>query len=424
MLEKQKSIFLKSKNIKKDSYLWNMIQSMLFATQSAFLLMVITRTNGLDDAGVFSIAYAVASLMYYLGEYGVRKYQVTDVEEKVSFGDYHAHRIVTCILAVIVGALYAAKGLYTGQYSTDKALVVIIVSTMKAIEAYCDVFFSRFQQKGRLDVASKASTYRIVLPMVFCIIALITTHNLMISMLVWLAVTVIAVLTSFILVAPEFGRIEFRSTKQKFITITKECFPLFAGNFLLLYVGNAPKYAIDSFMDDKAQACFNFIFMPVFVIGLLANFIFNPILVTLSEEWNAGNRAAFGKIVRRQIAVIGGITLLAIAVALTIGCPVLGMLFNADLTGNRANLTILMVGGGLLALSNFFIVVVTVVRGQKYLLIGYVSAALCAWLLSGYFVKKYGIPGACMLYATLMFLASLIFAIVLLYCTRKGTKSS
>ena len=117
-------------------------------------------------------------------------------------------------------------------------------------------------------------------------------------------------------------------------------------------------------------------------------------------------------------------TLLAIAVALTIGCPVLGMLFNADLTGNRANLTILMVGGGLLALSNFFIVVVTVVRGQKYLLIEYVSAALCAWLLSGYFIKKYGIPGACMLYATLMFLASLIFAVVLLYCTRKGPKNS
>ena len=87
MLEKQKKLFLNSKNIKKDSYLWNMIQSILFATQSAFLLMVITRTNGLDDAGVFSIAYAIASLMYYLGEYGVRKYQVTDVEEKVGFGD-------------------------------------------------------------------------------------------------------------------------------------------------------------------------------------------------------------------------------------------------------------------------------------------------------------------------------------------------
>lgn len=424
MLERQKQLFLGSKNISKDSYLWNMIQSILFATQSAFLLMVITRTNGLDDAGVFSIAYAIASLMYYLGEYGVRKYQVTDVAEKTSFSDYHTHRVVTCMLAVIVGALYAGKGLFTGQYSSGKAVIIIIVCAMKAIEAYCDVYFSRFQQKGRLDVASKASTYRIVLPMVFCIIALVATHDLLISMLVWLAVTVIAVLTSFVIIAPEFGKIELRTTKQQFLTITKECFPLFAGSFLLLYVGNAPKYAIDSFMDDKAQACFNFIFMPVFVIGLLANFIFNPILVKLSEEWNAGNRAAFGRIVKRQIAVIGGITLLAIAVALTIGCPVLGMLFNTDLSGNRANLTILMIGGGLLALSNFFIVVVTVVRGQKYLLLGYVSAALCAWLLSGYFVKNHGIPGACMLYAALMLLASLIFAAVLLYCTRKKASNS
>lgn len=401
-----------------------MIQSILFATQSAFLLMVITRTNGLDDAGVFSIAYAVASLMYYLGEYGVRKYQVTDVNEKSSFADYHTHRVVTCMLVMIIGFLYAAKGLYSGQYSINKFLIIVLMCAIKAIEAYCDVFFSRFQQKGRLDVASKASTYRILLPMMFCIISLMLTHDLMTSMLVWLGVTVVAMLTSFVLVAPEFGKIELRTSKEQFITITKECFPLFAGNFLLLYVGNAPKYAIDSFLDDKAQACFNFIFMPVFVIGLLANFVFNPILVKLSEEWSSGNVTAFRKIVTRQMSVIGAITLFAVAVALTIGCPVLGILFNTDLSGNRANLTILMIGGGLLALSNFFIVVVTVVRGQKYLLFGYIAAAFSAWLLSGYFVKQYGIPGACSLYATLMFLASLIFAAVLLFCVRNAVRNS
>lgn len=419
MLERLKNLFLKSKNIQRDSYLWNMVQSILFALQSAILLMVINRTNGLDDAGIFSIAYAVASLIFYIGEFGVRKYQVTDVDEKCLFSDYHTHRLLTCAAAAIAGVGYALSGLAAGKYSVVKFEVVALVCIIKTLEAYCDVYFSRFQQKGRLDVAAKASTYRIVVPMIACMISLMLTHDLLISVLVWMIMTVFSLFTSFVLVAPEFGRIEVKFRKEMIITITRECFPLFAGSFLLLYVGNAPKYAIDAYLDDKAQACFNFIFMPVFAIGLLANFIFNPILVRLAEEWNRGNRKEFRRIVVRQMMVIGGITLLAVSVALTIGSPVLGAIFGADLSGNRFSLTVLMVGGGLLALANFFIVVVTVVRGQKLLLPGYIVAALFAKLLSGHVVRTYGVPGASVLYALLMLFASLVFAAVLLYCVKK-----
>ena len=422
MLNGLKQLFLRSNNIERDSYLWNTIQSIVIATQSAILLMVITRATSLDDAGVFSIAYAIASLIYYIGEFGVRKYQITDVSEKISFRDYHTHRVITCLIGILCGVLYALKGFIIGQYDTYKFTVIIIICVVKVFESYCDVFFARFQQKKRLDVAAKASAYRIILPMVICMITLVISRNMLISMIVWMVLTAIATLTSFVLVAPEFCKIEFKFNKEQFIKITRECLPLFAGSFLLLYVGNAPKYAIDACLDDKTQACFNFIFMPVFAIGLLANFIFNPILVELAEDWNTGKIKAFRKIVVRQILVITGITMLAVAVALTIGCPVLGIIFSADLTGNEMSLTILMVGGGMLALANFFIVVVTVVRGQKYLLIGYAIAAGSAMLLSNYFVRTYGLIGAAVLYTTLMSLTTILFAAIFLMCVRKERK--
>lgn len=424
MLKFLKNLFLNTNNLTRDSYTWNMVQSMLISIQSVIMLMVINRTNTLDDAGVFSIAYAVASLMYYLAEYGVRKYQITDVEEKASFSDYYTHRILTIALTVVVSVLYVGAELLSGQYNMYKCQIVLIVCLEKAMEAYCDVFFARFQQQGRLDVAGKASTYRIVLPMVCCIAWLTATHDMLNAMRVWLITTVIAILTSFILVSPEFGKIQYKFRGSQFLMITKECLPLFLGNFLLLYVGNAPKYAIDSCLSDSDQACYNFIFMPVFVIGLLANFIFNPILVELANEWNNGNRRRFRALVVRQLCVITGITLLAIAVALTIGCSVLGMMFNADLTGNRINLTILMVGGGMLAFANFFIVVVTVLRGQKYLMVGYCLAALAAWIFAERVVRAYGIPGACILYTVLLTLVAAAFAVILILCARSRGKQA
>ena len=164
MKEKIKGIFLNTKNIEKSAYIWNAASSMTFAMQSAVMLIVITRTNGLEDAGVFSIAYAIGSLMSLIGEYGVRKYQVSDINEKVSFTDYHSHRVITCVIMFIVFNVYVGAGYLRGQYSPAKYWVIILICLLKLIEAYADVYFSRYQQSrlgvgtreiGRLDVAAK-----------------------------------------------------------------------------------------------------------------------------------------------------------------------------------------------------------------------------------------------------------------------------
>ena len=422
MKEKIKGIFLNTKDVEKSAYAWNTTSGLMFAMQSAVMLIVITRTNGLEDAGVFSIAYAIGSLMSFIGEYGVRKYQVSDIKEKVSFTDYHSHRVFTCVIMLLVFVVYVGAGYLRGQYSPSKFWVIIFVCLLKLVEAYADVYYSRYQQLRRLDVAAKTNTFRIGLAMLACMISLAITHDLLISVIIWFIVALITMVLSSMLVASEFGGIHFRINKEALITLTKECFPLFVGSFLLLYVGNAPKYAIDAVLDDTAQACYNFIFMPVFVIGLLANFVFNPILVKLAYKWDRGEIKVFTKVVVRQIGVIAAITLLAISVALTIGCPVLGWLYNVDLHEYRTHLTILMVGGGMLALANFFTVVVTVVRGQKHLMVGYVAIALVAKILSHHFVSLYGIMGAVELYTGLMTLLALVFAFVLVLCVKKRKK--
>ena len=406
----------------RDSYIWNTLSATIFAVQSAIVLIVITHTSGLEDAGIFSIAYAVGSLMFYIGEYGVRKYQVSDIHEEMSFTDYHSHRIVACTLMLLVSLIYVADGWFRLGYSPYKTYIVLIICLIKVVEAYSEVYFGRFQQVGRLDVSAKTNFYRIMLGVVGCIICLIITHNMAVSMTLWFVLSIIALLSSNILVYKEFGTLEPVFHWDKIKRIFTDCAPLFAGYFFLLYVGNAPKYAIDACMSDVDQACYNFIFMPVFAIGMFANFIFNPILVKLAHRWDENKIKAYTKIVVRQIFVILGITLLAIAVALTIGCPVLGILFNADLMAYKTDLAILMVGGGMLALVNFFAVIVTVMRYQKHLTSGYIVMAVIAWFLANRAVSTYGIRGATVLYTILMTIQAIIFAGISFYFINKRKK--
>lgn len=255
-------------------------------------------------------------------------------------------------------------------------------------------------------------------------IALAITHDMALSMTVWLIAVILAFLTSSLAVMKDFATLEFRFDWARIWKIFYDCFPLFAGYFMLLYVSNAPKYAIDACMTDTDQACYNFIFMPVFAIGLFANFIFNPILVDLAHKWDDSEIKGFTKIVVRQIFVIMAITLLAIAVALTIGCPVLGVMYNADLSAYRIDLAILMIGGGMLALVNFFAVVITVMRFQKHLTAGYIILAVLAGLTANRAVGTYGIRGATVLYTVLLAILSAVFAVMTFCFIKKGSAES
>lgn len=419
MLETYKKLFTKTNNIERSSYIWNTIAGFVVAVQSAVMLIVMTRTNGLDDSGVFSIAFAVSSLMLFIGEFGVKKYQVSDVHEKYSFADYYTVRLITCGAMIIASFLYVGYSLVFGNYSMWKFTVLIIVCLTKVIDGYADVFYGRFQQVGRLDIAAKTSAFRVIIGTAACMVSLAVTHDLLISVIVWFFAILITMLMSTIVVAPDYCEIKTRFNLESIKNILIACFPLFLGYFLLLYVGNAPKYAIDACMNEAAQAKFNFIFMPVFVIGMLANFVFNPILVTLAEKWNEKEYSTFSKMVYKQIAVIGGITVFAVIFAYVIGCWIVGWIYDTDLMPLRMEMCVLLIGGGMLALVNFFSVVVTVIRCQKYLTGGYLFVAIVAKILSNYFVGHYGIMGASVLYTGLMTLLTAAFAVTLVICVKK-----
>ena len=56
-----------TKDIERKSVFWNMLFSMLQALQSAVMMMALTHVVSENEAGVLSIAYATAYLMYTIG---------------------------------------------------------------------------------------------------------------------------------------------------------------------------------------------------------------------------------------------------------------------------------------------------------------------------------------------------------------------
>lgn len=412
----------KTNNVKRSSYTWNALNAIISALQNPIILLVMTRTNGVYDAGVFSIAFAIATLMLYVGLYGLRRFQSSDLDEKYSFSEYHGMRILSCSVMIFVSAIYCLYGMIFTSYSMEKALVIFMICIVKVCQAYSDVYHGCMQQKGRLDVATKSSSVRYTFEMVAYVVLLILTHNLLLSTAAFMVASIIGLLLTSVNAGRNYCTYKpsFNRTKIKGLAI--EGFPLFASLFLNMYISNAPKYAIDAFLTEETQAIYNMIFMPAFAVMLIANFIFNPILTTYAELWLAEKREQITKLkkeIKKQMLFILGLTALGLAIAATIGIPVLVFIFGLDLSQYKAELCVVMIGGGALAYATYFSTVITIIRMQNTLIVCYGIVALAAKLLSRFFVLNYGVMGAASMYAFLMIILAIMLFIITAYGIRK-----
>lgn len=414
---------------------------MLNAFQSVIMLMVLTRVCDLVIAGVFTLAYANANLFLNVGNYGMRNFQASDIRPQFTFKTYYRSRILTG-LAMLVGSLaFLAFSALTIGYSADKIAAIVLMTFFKMVDTAEDIFDGNFQQHGRLDIGGRLQTGRVgTTIVVFCVCVLIS-GSLIISLAIATVYSLLFLIAGLFLIHKLFGlpvkdtgeplgRAEGKivgGTKPALSTsvkrLLKDCFPLFLAAFLLFYVGNAPKYAIDALMNDVAQAQYGFIAMPVFIVSLLAQFVYMPLVEPLSGKWSRRDYPAFLREFGLQVGIVALITIGCDVAALFLGIPVLQWLYATDLQPFLVELLILVTGGGFLALASLFTMGITIMRQQRKLVWGYVFIAVIALVIANPCVEAWGIAGASWCYLFCMLALAVWFAAIFYRSFRQGMVS-
>lgn len=387
---------MQSANYRKN-VLWNMIFSVLNAGQSMLLLMIVNRLAGEEVAGLFSFAFSVAVLMMNIGSYGIRNFQVSDVKEQYSFGQYCGFRLLSCTVMAVASAGYVVvKG-----FALQKSVLVLLLCGMRIVECVEDVFHGRYQQKQRLDIACMQGTIRIIVSVAVFFLVLLLHGNIVTAVLSYTVVNLLSFLWMTILTIPKFGGFQLTFGREGVLSLFVEGFPLFCGYFFITYLGNVAKYAIDDYGTYQMQAHFNMIFMPVLVINLVSTMIFRPVIVDMATLWNQGDRQAFQKLVWKQIGYIGILAIVMIPVGIWIGLPVLSLLYGAQLHAYKYPFFLLLLGGVFSAVSSFLNVCIITIRRQGRLLFVITFVSIIATIASGFFVKNMGMLGASYLYLML-----------------------
>lgn len=399
----------------------NMIAGVINALEAIIMVMLVTRVTGIEDAGILTIAFAVGNLFMTVGKFGTRNFQVTDQEEEFSFYNYCKARIFSALIMIIMLLFYVLYSIELLHSDSKKIIIIILISTIYLVEVIEDVFCGLYQQKGRLDVASMVFSIRWIFSIIVYAISLIVFKSLLISVFF---TTLTSIIVCIVLLLYSYKYFKADKIRQNgWIGIIKKCFPLFAGAFLMMYLTNSPKYAIESCLTNEYQACYGFISTPLFAMELMNNFLYQPHLDEMSRCWQENDLKKFIKYIKKQIKMLLMLSVIVMAGTFFLGIPILSIVFNYNLTNYKYDLFILMIGSCLLAFVGFFAVVLTIIRKQNYMMVCYVITSVFAFFIMRKVAITWKIRGCVLAFDVIIcILAILLGSIVFTQCIKRRDK--
>lgn len=390
----------------RKNFIWNLLGTTVNAATSFIYMIIATRVNGLEEAGVFSIAFSNACVLVVIGTYMGRTYQINDV--KHSDKVFIQSRKITCLLMLLV----CLGMIFIFQYSVEKSLIFLIWTVYKMLEAFSDVIYGVLHKNNRLDYVGQSLVLKAVLSILIFGLLDSIFRNLM-----WASLGACAA-ALLIMIFWDYKYYKRYRVAKDFWSVSECRDILKEGSFICItallstYLVNASKYAIDMYGSDSMQAVYGILAMPATAMVLVGQYLIQPLLLKMSLLYRQKEKKAFIKNIFCIEAAIAGVGVFGIICAATIGIPILGIVYGVDLSMYRIQLVIVMIGalfyGGATVLTN----VLTIMNKNRVQTACYALISVVVLLVSGTKVTRTGITGAVCIYAVSMMSVLVLLALV------------
>lgn len=385
-MDSEKKAFLKN-------FIWNSLGTGINSFNSLFFLIIVTRVNDIQTAGIFSIAYATATILYTLAMYSGRLCQVTDIENKIKDKDYIANRALTCIIML----LGATGFLLIKQYTSFKTTIFALLAIFKGLEAFSDILYGVMQKNDILYKSGQSLTLKGFIGIILFLIVDLITRDLRFACLSVIIVNLaILIIYDYFMITRKLIDKNTKVNSKNVISILKSEFFVFVNSFAGIYILNAPKYAIDSYLTEDIQAIYGYIMMPATVMTLFTQFIVMPFLGKLKDMYENKELKQIEQVtfkIKLVVIAFGGFAVLA---AFLLGPEFLGLIYGLNLKAYRMNLCVIIASYIFYAISYINLVTLTTIRHTFVQFVIYIISMIIACVGSNVLVGvlNLGINGA------------------------------
>lgn len=298
----------------KQNMLWNSAGSLVnLGCQWLISVLIVRLSTGYDSAGIYSLAISTYNIFGSIAQYRMYTYQVSDVKNENTTGEYLTLRIITSALALV---LCTAYGILTCSRASWAA--IFLYGVYKTATLAIDVFHACDQRYHRMDFIGISLALQGSLSLAAFVVVFFMSQSVELSLLLMTcAVAIVGVVFDFKQTS-KFGRINLGISKEKTIHLLGSCFPIVLAGIAASATTSLPRQALANIMGTATLGAYASVAAPVAIIQMGAAYIYNPLLGYFSELYADRNINGFKSLLAKALgglAVIGlictlGLTLL------------------------------------------------------------------------------------------------------------------
>lgn len=372
-----------TENLKKNA-LWNAAGNIVYFACQWIVTVFVTVIGGFEDAGALSIAMSMSATFQTVAAFGIRSYQVSDLEGKYTDQCYVFFRIISCAVALIGCISFSLIGGYRGE----TLLCIFLFMVFRLAENFSDVLHGIAQKNDRLDVAGKSFAIKGIGLLVAFFSAYILSHRLYLGLL---AMTAFSCATTLLYDLPMTRRLSdfgFIDKGGSWFSLAKETLPLCAYLFLSTAMVSLPKLILEKQCGKEILGAYASIFAPTMLIQVAIGYVYNPFVNMFAECHIKGDRKGFLSLFCKIMTVILLLALVIIALARFLGDLLLPILFGETIRPYISFLIPILLAMTAVSLFGFLCMICTVLRNFVFLLVSCVIGfGLCIFLTTPFIAR-------------------------------------
>lgn len=309
-----------SKNV-----IYNTIGTFFYFFCQWLTTILVVRISGYKDAGILSIVISFTNIFYFIALFGVRNFQVTDINHEFTDRDYFDSRHITSGIALILFVI----SLFCIRFSHITVICCIFYMIFKVFEGYTDVIFGIWQNHdGYIEILVSYIGKGILTIAGFCIGLYL--FNLPIAI-------AIQALLYFLFIALYDGNqikklvndFEVKTNQSKKMLIP--CVPLMIYGLIVPYLNFLSRYVVELKFGTEILGYYSSITMVFTVMSTLMGSIFVTVLPKIAYLYQTGNYKELNKFILLANLGIVGFGVLCVGLGIVLGNFVFSILFGKQI---------------------------------------------------------------------------------------------
>ena len=381
------------------NFLSVMTGNIIYGIGQWIILIILAKNVDLAGVGRFSFGIALTAPIFMFFSFRLREVQATDANNKYSFSDYLALRLVSIAAGIFVTIIIIS----IINIDFEKAIIVFLFALVKAVEAVSDIYYGYMQKTERMSYWAYSLSIKSVTSVTLVFIGVILFKNSI------AAVTGMLISNTLLLFFYDKRKISklmhehedkvsrglFSCVDRKtLITLFIFVIPLGLVQLLANLRVNIPKFIIDDLLGENSLGLFSALAYFQILGARVVNAFAQAGIPRLAKRLVENDTQGYVRLFTKLITIAFGIGIIGILVSFFFGEFITSTIYTSDYSTEPRLFVWIMVASTFEFIDILIIASLMALKRYKLLIPMYMTSIITITIFGFILIPKFELMGA------------------------------